>query len=31
MKSYYELGYMDIDLAILKAGESNRHHFHYKT
>lgn len=29
MKTYYELGYMDIDEAREKAGEMNRHHFHY--
>ena len=29
MKSFYELGYMDIDEAIMIAGEMNRHHFHF--
>lgn len=29
MKSFYELGYMDIDEARILAGEANKHHFHY--
>ena len=29
MKTFYELGYMDIDEARQLAGEMNAHHFHY--
>lgn len=29
MKSFYDLGYMDVDEARLIAGDNNRHHFHY--
>lgn len=29
MKSFYELGYMDIDEARILAGEQYQYHFHY--
>lgn len=29
MKSFYEMGYMDIDEALEKAGEMNKYHFHH--
>jgi hypothetical protein len=29
MKTFYELGYMDIDEVRQLAGEMNAHHFHY--
>jgi hypothetical protein len=29
MKSFSELGYIDVDEAYLKFKETNPHHFHY--